>query len=99
MQSQELKKFVDTILKEKNLKGVEQNILDKLSDELTSSLETQINRALVDSLTDQQLNDFEKLVDEQNTEKLKTYFNDVGVPVQQIVTQVMTRFRTAYLGS
>ena len=99
MQNQELKKFVDTILKEKNLKGVEQNILDKLSDELTSSLETQINRALVDSLNDQQLNDFEKLVDEQNTEKLKTYFNDVGVPVQQIVTQVMTRFRSAYLGS
>lgn len=99
MPNEELKKFVASIIEEKKLTGVEQDIKDKLVEDLTIRLEDQINRALIDSLNDEQFKEFEALVNSQDTQKLSTFFKDKGVPVQTVVAQVMTRFKTAYLGS
>ena len=99
MQNQELRKFVQNIVEEKKLTGVEQDVIDELVDDLSKRLEAQINRALIDELTDEQFKEFEGLVDQEDTQKLSTYFTDKGVPVQNIVTNVMTKFRIAYLGS
>ncbi len=99
MNNQALKDFVKAMLQEKKLSGVSDEILDRLADDLTSRLEDQINRALIDALNDEQFKTFEKLVNEEDTEKLSTFFTDNDVPVQDILTETMTKFRVAYLGS
>lgn len=99
MPQNELRNFVSSILKEKQLTGVEPEIIEKLTDDLESRLEDQINRAMINALNDEQLAEFEKLVDEKDTQKISSFFTDNGVPVQTIMTDTMARFRTAYLGS
>lgn len=99
MQNQELKNFVTKIIEDKKLTGVEQDIIDKLTDELTSQLEESINRALINSLNDSQLQEFKTLVDGGETQKISTFFTDKNLPVQTIVTEAMAKFRVAYLGS
>jgi hypothetical protein len=99
MQNQELRKFVTQIIEDKKLTGVEQDIIDKLTDELTSQLEESINRALINSLNDVQLQEFNTLVDGGETQKISTFFTDKNLPVQAIVTETMAKFRVAYLGS
>jgi hypothetical protein len=99
MQHKELRNFVAQIVEQKQLTGVEQDIKDKLIDDLSSMLEDQINRALIDSLNDEQFKEFEQLVDSNSTQRLSTFFTDHKLPVQHIVTQVMTKFRMTYLGT
>lgn len=99
MKNKTLEDFVQSILKEKNLSGVEQEILEQLKDEMVTRLESQINRALIDSLDDNQFDEFESLVKSKNTEKIKTFFTDKGVPVEAIMARVLTKFRISYLGS
>ncbi len=99
MQSEELKKYVTQIIEQKNLAGVEQEIKNKLIDDLTDRLQKQINRALIDSLNDDQFKEFEKLVDAEDADNISTFFADNNVPVQEITTQVLVKFRLAYLGS
>ncbi len=94
-----LRDFVTSVLKEKNLVGVDQEILDKLTDDLVVRLQDQINRGLIDSLDEKQFAEFEKLVAAEDTKKLSTFFTDSGVPVQNVITEVMAKFRVAYLGS
>ncbi|MCA9343504.1 MAG: hypothetical protein H6793_02865 [Candidatus Nomurabacteria bacterium] len=99
MQSEELKKYVTEIIEQKKLSGVDQDIKDKLIDDLTNRLQEQINRALINALNDEQFKEFEKLVDAEDAEKVSTFFADNNIPVQEITTQVLVKFRVAYLGS
>ena len=99
MPNQELRKFVASIIEEKKLTGVEQEIKDKLIDDITVRLDDQINRALIDSLNDNQFAEFEQLVNAEDTQKLGTFFTDNKVPVQEITARVLTKFRISYLGS
>lgn len=99
MENKELRNFVSSVIAEKKLAGVEQDVLDQLINELTEQLQSQINRALVESLDEHQLEQFERLVDEENTDKLQSFFQENHVPVQSIVTHAMARFRVAYLGT
>lgn len=99
MNNEALKDFVRAMLVEKKLTGVSDEIMGKLVNDLTGRLEDQINRALIDVLNDDQFKVFESLVEKQDTQKLSTFFTDNNVPVQNIVTETMTKFRMAYLGS
>lgn len=98
MQNQDLRKFVDDILNEKDMSQIDPAIKEKMAEKLTRKLDTQIKRALVDSLTDQQLDRFEELIDNNDVQAMEGFFKQNGVPVEQIMTQIMVRFRAAYLG-
>lgn len=98
MQDKELRKFVDSILEEKDTSKINPDMKDKIAERLTKKLDTQIKRALVDALTDEQLTEFEKLVDNNEVSSMGDFFKQKGVPVEQIMTQTMVRFKAAYLG-
>lgn len=98
MQDKELRKFVDSILEEKDTSKINPDMKDKIAERLTKKLDTQIKRALVDALTDEQLTEFEKLVDNNEVSSMSDFFKQKGVPVEQIMTQTMVRFKAAYLG-
>ena len=84
MQSEELKKYVTEIIEQKKVSGVDQDIKDKLIDDLTNRLQEQINRALINALNDEQFKEFEKLVDAEDAEKVSTFFADNNIPVRNL---------------
>lgn len=97
MQSEAIKKFVESILEEKDLVGINDDIKQRLADDLTTRLEDQILRALISELNESQLDEFEKLVDDSDQGKLATFFEDKNLPVQDIVIQAMAKFKRSYL--
>jgi len=98
--NKQLRDFVASTIESKNLSGVEDDVKDQLINELTVRLEDQINRALINSLDEKQFEEFEKLVQSNDIEQIKTYFeNKPNINVQEIVTRVMTSFRASYLKS
>lgn len=98
-ESNELKKFVEGILQEKNLSGIEPDVMSQLTDDLTVRLEDQINGALLQQLVDVDLEEFEKLLDENNIDKLNNYFYNKNINVTEITAGVMSSFRSAYLSA
>lgn len=97
MNKEALRVFVADIVKQKDLKGIDNEIKNQVTEDLVKRLEEQILRALISELSEPQLSEFEKLVDESNEEKLNTFFEDCNLPVKEIIIQTMTRFKRSYL--
>ncbi len=95
----ELKKFVKSIIEEKRLVGVEQPVIEQLIEDLTGRLEDQINAALLLRLKDEDLAEFEKLLDENSIDKINDYFYNKNINITEVTTQAMSRFRAAYLSA
>lgn len=99
MEESELKKFVRGILQEKNMPGVEPEVVEQLVADLTERLEDQINAALLQQLSNEDLAEFEMLLDSNDVDKIKNYFYNKNINVAAVTAQVMSRFRAAYLAS
>lgn len=95
--TKEMRSFVrSTLAGQAQLEGVEDDIVEKLVENLASQLEDRILRQLIDALDEQQFAQFERLVEAEQVTQLETYFIEAGVPVQQIVTGVMADFAEEY---
>lgn len=97
MNKEALRVFVTDIVKQKDLKGIDEDTKNQVIEDLVKRLEDQILRSLIGELNDSQLTEFEKLVDESNQDKLSTYFEECNLPVKEIIIQTMTRFKRSYL--
>lgn len=97
MENNQLKEFVRGVIAEKNLHGVEQEVIDQLVDDLAARLEDQINGALLQQLSDEDLAEFENLLDTGDVDKINEYFYNKNINVTEVTSQVMSRFRAAYL--
>lgn len=91
-------KFVDTLIERKNIQGVDEDVLLQLKSDLLKSLERQVNRALIESLNQDQLAKFEHLIDTHQNAKLQEFLIHQGVDVQAVVARVMMAFQNAYIG-
>lgn len=96
-ENNELRNFVTGIVQEKNLSGVEAEVIAQLIDDLTVRLEDQVNSALLQQLSDEDFAEFEKLLDENNIDKINNYFYNKNVNVTEITAGVLSNFRLAYL--
>jgi hypothetical protein len=99
MEESELKKFVRGVIQDKNLSGVEQEVLEQLISDLSVRLENQINAALLQQLSDEDMVEFEQLLDSGEVDKIQNYFYNKNINVTEITAQVMSRFRAAYLSA
>lgn len=96
----QLTPFVDTLLKDKNLPGMTQEVFTQLRHDLVRDLRHQIDRALIDAMSDEQIERFTALMDDPDvtSEVLQQFFGDTGVNSAEIIATTMTRFRAYYLG-
>ncbi len=99
MQGDELDKFVEDIVVAKQLSGVTDEVRAQLISDLKQRLLDQINRALIDALSDEQIDEFNALLDEPSTtdEKVQQFIVDAGVDVRRVTAQTMLRFRDLYI--
>lgn len=97
--SDELDNFIEKMLDDKQLSGVTDEVRAQLVIDLKERLSNQIDRALVDALTDEQAIKFEQLLDNPDTqsEQLQQFFIDNNVDVKRVTVATMIRFYDLYV--
>lgn len=96
----QLTPFVDTLLKDKNLPGMTQEVFNQLRHDLVRDLRHQIDRALIDAMSDEQIDQFTKLMDDPGAtgEALQQFVSETGIDSAAIIATTMSQFRAYYLG-
>lgn len=97
---EQLTPFVDDLLRQKNLSGMTEEVFAQLRRDLASDLRQQIDRALIEALPDDKLDEFNALIGNSETteEQLQQFMVDSGIDSVTIIARTMTRFRDYYLG-
>lgn len=95
--SQAATQFVDKILEEKGIEGVEEEVRVQLRKDLVRRLEDKINRTIIESLSSKQLAQFEHLIDINQIDKIQEFLYNNGVNIQGIVARCMSDLRASYL--
>jgi hypothetical protein len=96
---EELDKFIGDILEAKQYIDLDQEVRDQLASDLKQSLLQEIDKALINALPDDKLDEFNKLLDQSDmtAEQLQAFIAQSGVDVQKIIVRTMVAFRTLYL--
>lgn len=89
--------FIDKLLEEKGINGVDEEVRLQLRKDLLRRLEDQVNRAIVDSLSPAQLTQFEHLVDANRIDEIQSFLYNSGINVQGTVARCMSEFQASYL--
>lgn len=96
-----LEEYVKQLLKEKGLPdNLEPAVHEQLVKDLTLRLTNLINKRLVEAMNDEQLKQFETLMDSQpdNPEALQQYIEENVANKQQVTSAALLEFRQLYLG-
>jgi len=98
-QLKNLDPFVDKLVEEKGLDGLEKEVLDQIKVDLKDRIEDIINAKIVEKLPPEKLEEFEKLLD-QNTSPQATqkYVKDNIPDLEEVLARVFLNFRQTYLG-
>ena len=100
MQEDEFDKFINQLLDEKQLPGVSGDVRAQLVVDLKERLADQINRALIEAIPEQKIDELNKLLDNNDVtdEQIQQFIIDCGVDDQQVALHTMLRFSELYLG-
>lgn len=94
-----INKFIHDLLAQKNLSGVDPEVVEQLAKDLSERLNSQINRAILDQLSADELKEFEALVKTgADSSNVQAYLSD-KVDTAQTAANVMKAFREGYLGT
>lgn len=98
---QEIDNFIDTILKEKGITGLEPDVESDLKAEMEERLLGQINKAAVMELSEEKAAELAELVDKPDftNEKMTEFMQNSGVNLTNVVADTMIKFRSFYLGT
>lgn len=95
----ELTIFVNQIIDQKGLSGLDDAVRDQLASDMEARLIDQINRSIVEAIPEVKLSEFEKLADTaQNDSAIQEFFVANAIDTQKIATDTMLRFKDLYLG-
>lgn len=95
-----LEMFIERLLDEKQFKDLEPEVRDQLKKDLTGRATDHMNAALLTELSSEQLNEFEKMMDEGKSEKeIRAFLATHIKEMDQVVAASLIRFRNSYLGN
>lgn len=96
---QKLDDFLEDLLKKKGLSDVDPEIKKDLIADMRNQLETQLNRAAIQSLSEEKAKEMANLVDKPDftTEKLTKFMQKSGVNFDQIALETLQQFSDLYL--
>jgi len=99
MAGDELDQFVNEMLDAKRLSGVTDDVRTQLVSDLKQRLLDQINKALIDALPDEKMDEFERLLDDDSLadEQIQQFIVNAGVDVKKVTTVTMLRFYDLYV--
>jgi DNA replication protein DnaD len=97
-----IEQFVKQLLREKGLpQNLDEEVYNKLISDLSLRLENLINKRVIESLNDEQLGQFEQIIDNESddTEKIQKFIEKNVPEREQITTSALMEFRDLYLGN
>lgn len=96
-QREVLDTFIDQMIAEKGMQGVDQAIL---KEQLRTKLDEQIEQAIIRSLSDEKLLELDKLLDDEaDDDTLEKFFEEAGENYGEVAEQTMQLFKEAFLKS
>jgi hypothetical protein len=95
-----LTKFIEQLLKDKGLPELKPEVHVQLVDDLSGRFTQLLNRRLIESLTDEQKLELEKIIDEQppDINKIQVFMAEKIPNTVEVTAQAMKEFRSLYLG-
>lgn len=90
--------FVEDIMEEKGFENLEPEILLEIKKDLLSRLEDYINIAVLDHMPEDKIEEFDKLLDQDDPIAVQNFCQKYIPDLQNFVTQAMANFRSSYLG-
>ncbi len=96
---QNLDDFMESLLQEKDIK-VEGEVRDQLKADMVQRLMTQIDRATLNRLTEEQAIELSDKLDDPNfgDEQAAEFIKNCGIDTQEVALETMLQFRALYLG-
>ena len=93
--------FVNQIIDEKGLTGLNEDTRKTVVNELKSALVEQINRAILINLPDEKLDELNNLMDQDGfgDADMQKFIAESGVDVNKITAETMLQFKAFYLGT
>ena len=100
MNQSEIDTFIDNLITDKNLSGLTPEGREQIASELKDALIEQINRAVLNNLSDEKLDELNDLLDKggMDDEKMHDFIMNSGVDVPKVTTETLLYFRNFYLG-
>lgn len=94
-----LDKFINDILEEKKLSGVDNEVRKQLALDMKKRLLDQIDRAVINDLTNEQAKQLTNMIDAgADDAEIQKFIVDSGVDTKTVTARTMLRFRDLYLG-
>jgi hypothetical protein len=95
----ELDDFINTMLKERQLPPMDEEVRVQIVADLKKDLLDQIDKALINALPEDKLQEFNTLLDSSdvNTETLQGFIKNSGIDVADVTVRTMVGFRALYL--
>ena len=101
MEIQNIDDFIESILKDKGITEVEQDVRAELKEDMKKRLLDQINKAAVMQLSEEKAAELADLVDSPDftDEKMTEFMQNAGVNLEEVALETMLQFRSFYLGN
>lgn len=98
-EDQALDNFINDMLTDKDLSGVNDEARVYLVEDLKIRLLDQVNRSIIAEMSEEKGNEFSELLDKESVtdEQVQQFIADSGVDTQKIAARTMLAFRELYL--
>jgi len=95
----QLDKFIYDIIDAKHLSGITDEAKQGLAEEMRDRLMDVINRALIDALPDDKVDEFSALLDNESVsdDQVHTFIAQSGIDTERVTAKAMLAFRDLYL--
>lgn len=92
--------FAKDLLREKGINGLDKDVYEGLVDEVSTIASQLVNKRIIDSMTDEQMNEFNKLIGSKPSESEVQKFIDSNVANKHfIAAEALLEFKEMYLVS
>ena len=93
-------RFVNSLIAEKDLKGLMPEGREQVAAELKNLISEEVNRAILMELSDEKLDELDRRMDNGplSEEEMQEFLRNSGVDIPKVTTKTLMYFRSFYLG-
>ena len=101
MEMQSVDEFIESLLVDKGITGIEPDVREELKTEMKTRLLDQINKAAIMQLSEEKAAELAAMVDDpkKKKEKMTEFMQNSGVNLVEVALETMLQFRNFYLSS
>lgn len=95
----QLDNYIDALIEKKGIKPVGPNSISMIKDDLKEQLFGLINVGIVNSMNEDKLEEFTKLSEEKNQEKLAVFLTENVPNLSDLIQNILVEFSDIYLSN